>query len=142
MTDTQPGAAGAESMRHLLKELQDSHQQLQRQLRLSALITRLQARFINEQDADVLFGGLLKDLLEITASEYGFIGEIKHSAEGAPYLRTYALSNIAWDEATRRFYDENAPQGLEFTNLETLFGHTVATGEAVMTNEPAKHPKS
>ncbi|WP_071871403.1 PAS domain S-box protein [Atopomonas hussainii] len=142
MADNQQGAADAKSMRHLLNELQSSHQQLQRQLRLSALITRLQARFINEQDADQLFGSLLNDLLDITASEYGFIGEIKHDAQGAPYLRTYALSDIAWDEATRRFYDENAPQGLEFTNLNTLFGHTVATGEAVITNDPAKHPKS
>ncbi|MCJ8169013.1 PAS domain S-box protein [Atopomonas sediminilitoris] len=142
MSDAFGEDSAASSMREVLGQLQDSHQQLQRQLQLSALITRVQSRFIREQDADELFGGLLTDILTITASEYGFIGEIKHRDDGSPYLRTYALSNIAWDQATRDFYDANAPQGLEFSNLKTLFGHTIATGEVVISNEPAADPRS
>jgi hypothetical protein len=28
-------------------------------------------------------------------SEYGFIGEIKYDDEGAPFLQTHAITNIA-----------------------------------------------
>jgi GAF domain-containing protein len=68
---------------------------------LEAVITRAQSEFIGADDRRGAFKGLLDDLLALTDSEYGFIGEVLRTAAGAPYLKTYAITNIAWDTATR-----------------------------------------
>jgi len=88
------------------------------------------------------FNTLLEQLLELTHSEYGFIGEVLQDEAGRPYLKSHALTNIAWDEQTRRFYDDNAMQGLEFRNLNTLFGHVMTTSRPVIANDAPNDPRS
>ena len=51
-----------------------------------------------ERPRGEFFESLLDRILVITNSEYGFLGEVLHDADGAPYLKTYALTNLAWDE--------------------------------------------
>ena len=75
-----------------------------------------------ERPRPEFFERLLDRLLAITNSEYGFLGEVLHDEAGAPYLKTYALTNLAWDDATLALFREQAAKGLEFHNLETLFG--------------------
>lgn len=115
---------------------------LQKSNRLLEAVGRAQSSFISQQDTRSLFDGLLADLLALSQSEYGFIGEILRTSEDGPYLKTYALTNIAWNEETKKFYEGNAPEGLEFYNLETLFGHAIKTGEVVIANDPASDPRS
>ncbi len=112
--------------------------------RLGEAITRAQSEFIRDTDEDrrQAFDGLLADILELTHSEYGFIGEVLYHPEGLPYLKTYAISNIAWDDATRAFYAANAPRGMEFHNLETLFGAALTSGGPVIANDPARDRRS
>jgi PAS domain S-box-containing protein len=109
--------------------------------RLLLAISGAQQEFIGEQDTRELFERLLETMLELTASEYGFIGEILHTPEGEPYLKTHAITNIAWNDETQRFYEENFSQGLEFHNLRTLFGAAMTSGEAVISNDPGKDPR-
>lgn len=104
---------------------------------LGEIITNAQSEFIREEDRQKAFDHLLSDILELTESEYGFIGEILKNDEGNLYLKTYAITNIAWDDATRKFYSEHAPQGMEFSNLDTLFGAAIKSGEVVISNKPA-----
>jgi diguanylate cyclase (GGDEF)-like protein/PAS domain S-box-containing protein len=106
------------------------------------IISRAQSAFIAHTDSRASFETLLTGLLELADSEYGFIGEVLHTADDLPYLRTHAITNIAWDEATRSFYAEHAPQGMEFTNLESLFGAALKTGEPVIANDPANDSRS
>lgn len=82
-----------------------------------------------------MFDSALSDLLDVTESEYGFIGEIRHRND-LPYLKTHAITNIAWNHETRKFYRENVAKGLEFTNLDTLFGVTIRSGQRVISNDP------
>ena len=110
------------------------------------LISKVQSSYIsgkndNNRESEV-FDTILSKILELSKSEYGFVGEILHDENGSPYLKTHAISNIAWNEETKKFYEDNAPNGLEFKNLDTLFGYTIRTGELVITNEPEKHPAS
>jgi len=99
--------------------------------------------FINASVAKrEIFDSLLEKLLDITGSEYGFIGEILHKQDHTPYLKTYAITNIAWNHETRKLYRENVRNGLEFHNLDTLFGYTIRTGEVVISNNPAEDPRS
>lgn len=107
---------------------------------LTECITRVQADFILEDDRRAAFERLLVDILHITDSGYGFIGEVLYDEYRMPYLKTFALTNIAWDEATQKFYDEHAPVGLEFRNLNSLFGYTLRTQQVMLTNSPADNP--
>ncbi|MDD5388604.1 MAG: response regulator [Gallionellaceae bacterium] len=108
--------------------------------RLKNAITRVQGAFISTADTRQAFDSLLHDILDLTGSEYGFIGEVSRR-DGQPYLKTHAISNIAWNEETRRFYDEHVPLGMEFSNPNTLFGAVLRSGEPVIANDPAHDPR-
>jgi GAF domain-containing protein len=99
-------------------------------------INKAQSQFIDEVSPYELFNNILEQLLLITDSEYGFIGEVLYK-NGDPYLKTYALTNISWNSETREFYEKNAPTGLEFYNLNTLFGAVLSTKEVVISNNPS-----
>jgi PAS domain S-box-containing protein len=105
-------------------------------------VVAIQRQFIIQIDPQRAFEEALKLLLELTGSEYGFIGEVLQEPQAMPYLKTCAISDIAWDEPTREFYAKNAPQGMEFRNLYTLFGEVIRTGNAVIANEPSVDPRS
>jgi PAS domain S-box-containing protein len=125
-----------------LEQVQADAEKIAADRRLLKALSDAQSRFILNAEPRVLFDQLLTDLLALTGSEYGFIGEILHDSEGNPYLRTLAISNIAWNEKWRKFYEENAPQGLEFNNYKTLFGAVITSGQPVISNDPANDPRS
>ena len=103
--------------------------------KLKDLISNLSNLIIDTKEIKENFNLILKDLLEITESEYGFIGEVFYENE-EPYLKTYALTNISWNQETRDFYDAHAPNGMEFRNLNTLFGYALKHKESVISNDP------
>ncbi|WNG24745.1 GAF domain-containing protein [Cystobacter fuscus] len=100
-------------------------------------LTEVQTEYIQGHEVPRLFDKLLSVLLKLTGSEYGFIGEVLHTPEGTPFLRTHAITNIAWTRELREFYDRQAPKGMEFTNLQSLFGAVMTTGKPVVSNAPA-----
>jgi len=113
-----------------------AEQQLAKARQMAEAIARAQLEFIVQQDRRKSFDGLLADILALADSEYGFIGEVLRNPQGQPYLKTFAITNIAWNDATRAFYEANAPKGMEFTNLHTLFGEVMKSGRAVVANDP------
>jgi hypothetical protein len=52
--------------------------------------------------------------------EYGFIGEIKRDDEGAMFLQTHAITNVALECFESAFYEENTDSGLIFRSLDCL----------------------
>jgi PAS domain S-box-containing protein len=89
-------------------------------------------------DESIFYNNILNNLLSILDSEYGFIGEVfTDEITNMPFLRTYALTNIAWNEETKKFYEENVAKGLEFKNLNTLFGYCIKNKEIVISNSPS-----
>lgn len=105
-------------------------------------ITEIQRGFISEKEPARQFSRTLACLLELTASEYGFIGEVHREPNGTPWLKTLAITDIAWDDATRRFFDANVETGLEFRHLDNLFGEVLKTGQIVLSNSPDSDPRS
>ncbi len=103
-------------------------------------ISHAQHQYIADIGSHELFTGLLNSILDITDSGYGFIGEILHDANG-PYLKMRAITNIAWNKSTQDFYEKHMPTGMEFHNLDTLFGHVIKTGEPVVSSDPATDPR-
>jgi len=104
-------------------------------------IQNAQAQFIVSEQPSVIFEGLLDQVLFLTDSKFGFIGEVLRTSEGAPYLKSHWITNIAWNDETRELYNRMAPN-LEFHNLDTLFGAVLKTGELVIANDPATDPRS
>ncbi len=119
----------------------DADERFARNTALLEAITRVQSLFITNTNPRILFEELLSTLLSLTGSEYGFIGDIFRRQDGAPYLKTRALTNIAWNEETKALYDRYASMGMEFTNLSSLFGSVMTTGKAVISNNPAVDPR-
>ncbi len=136
-------STAARSQRLLdIQERIKAQKELEGQQNLGRAIVDSQAAFISEENPNKAFDLLLNRLLALTNSEYGFIGEVLHQPDGTPYLKTYAITNIAWNDETRKFYAEHAPQGMEFFNLNTLFGHVIQHQEVVIANNPGKDPRS
>lgn len=110
-------------------------------VQLLQAINHAQSAFLATFDFHRAFDQLLQDVLDLTDSEYGFIGEVHYNQQGAPYLKTHAITDIAWDDASRDFYAEHAATGFEFTNLKSLFGAALTTMEPVIANNAATDPR-
>lgn len=131
-----------QALHRQLTKLEVAERSAQKSNSMLNAISRAQMRFIQHPNLNELFDELLANLLRLTGSEYGFIGQVLREPDGAPYLKTYAITNIAWNEETRLFYEKNAPQGLEFHNRETLFGRVLTTGRPVISNNPGTDPRA
>lgn len=94
-------------------------------------IATIQQRFIHGAQRKEIYELILTTVLEYSDSEYGFIGSVQHDGNGQPYLKTYAITNIAWDKQSRELYQQNIDQGLEFRNLDTLFGYVLKTEQMI-----------
>lgn len=114
---------------------------LNRSNQLLELLTNAQKEFVIKDRGKAGFDLLLNGLLKVTESEYGFIGEVFYKADGSPYLKSHSITNIAWNQETRDFYDQHAAQGMEFHNLNTLFGSVMVTGDIVIANNPYQDPR-
>lgn len=122
---------------------------LNQQNQLLNIISKAQAQFITAQNRLTIFEELLSELLDLTDSEYGFIGEVLFSDDGSavmeesflkirgiPSLKNHAVTDIAWNPETQKLYDENRQTGMEFNNMNTLFGAVIMTGKPVIANNP------
>ena len=115
--------------------------QLTVEAQLLSAITTAQSQFVMSRDARTVFDGMLTALLALTDSAYGFIGEVFHEDDGTPFLKTHAITNIAWSDETRQFYEDNVEQGLEFRNMQSLFGRVITSASVVIANEPSTDPR-
>lgn len=109
---------------------------------LLALIRQLQSRFVRSAEPHRVFDSMLPDLLALSESEYGFIAEVWRDSAGAPFLKIFTLTNIAWDDATQAMVERERVHGIEFRNLKTLFGAALVSGEPVIANDAPNDPRS
>jgi PAS domain S-box-containing protein len=113
------------------------------QRNLLQAVTECSLEFISGQRGfKEVFDRYLQELLGLTESEYGFVAEVLFDPEAKPYLNTHAITNISWNTETRELYEKWNDKGLEFRNLDTLFGHVLTSRSVVITNDPQNHPKS
>jgi PAS domain S-box-containing protein len=117
-------------------------QRVEKQQRMLEAVRRAQAVFIETEDKRRAFEGLLDAFIQLTDSGYGFVGEVLYDVNDKPYLRTHAITNIAWDEASQRLYTDQLDAGMTFSNLKTLFGHAMTTGLPVIANHPRSDPRA
>jgi PAS domain S-box-containing protein len=110
-----------------------------RQARMLEGIAAVQAAFSQLAEVRSGFERLLALLLELTRSEYGFIGEVERNSEGQQVLRTRAITNIAWNDYWKKHFAAHQEEGLVFGNLNNLFGRVILTGEPMVANQAPRH---
>lgn len=118
-----------------------SKQQVPENLLLKAITIAL-SRYIAETDPHLLFNGLLETLLELTDSEYGFIGEVFYSDKQQPFIKSYATTNIAWSEETQQLYEDTQKKGMIFSKPNSLYGAVLKTGQLIIANDPPNDRRS
>ena len=129
-------------------ERQQAEADLQQSNRILQSISSIQTQYLAEVKPEILFARMLELLLELTESEYGFIGEIQTAADGSltvekSYLKfrgrrdlkSQAMTNIIWNESTH-VSAQDPPPDLEVDRLQTLFGAVMVAGETVIANCP------
>ncbi|MDH5710556.1 MAG: PAS domain S-box protein [Gammaproteobacteria bacterium] len=117
-------------------------EKMQQQKKMLDMLHKSTTDFVSKGDFRETMDAMLDTLLEITGSEYGFTGEVLIDDKGCPYMKTHAITNIAWNTETRNLYDNAKAKGFEFHNLDTLFGHVMTTRAHVISNNPSSDPRS
>jgi PAS domain S-box-containing protein len=117
-------------------ELRISNEQLEQRNKLLSALSRVQTQFISEADPRLLFEQLLDELLSLTDSEYGFIGQVLHNSDGEPYLKTHAITNIAWSGRSNGLYGSDETTGMEFESLKTLIAAVMSSGKHIIAHDP------
>jgi len=106
-----------------------SEQALLANHRLLQALTEVQTAFTQGHPAPRLFDQLLGAALELTGSEYGFIGEVVPTAEGAHTLKAHAFQDTVRTDET-------------FGHLQSLFSAVLTSGQPVVSPSPALEPGS
>jgi PAS domain S-box-containing protein len=114
---------------------QNASDLLQRSHLMLNTIASAQFQYILDQDCFSTFNELTLTILEITESEFGFIGEIYYHKDGTPYLKARSLSSLSLSKEFHNFLEGMEPSGLEFHKLEDLLDYTVRTGKALVLND-------
>ncbi len=115
---------------------------LRRQQAILTCVSRLLSLYAGESDSETLFDAALNDILALTGSQYGFIAELEQEPDGAPCLQALAITNIAWDDATRAFHASYAPSGFRFRGMDSLATAALHSRAPVIANDPANDPRS
>ena len=121
---------------------QQAEAMLARQHRLLQAISQAQGLFIASAPPRAAFEALLQEVLVLTQSAFGVVGQVEHPPGQAPLLRVHAITDISWDEASRARYAQVAEQGMVFDNPQSLVGAALISGEPLISNQPASDPRS
>lgn len=88
-----------------------------------------------------VFSEMLAVLLDVTQSEAGFLAEVIHKPGSRPFLRTWALSERHATSEQKRNLAELVANGMEFHNLDSLYGDVVTSGRTVLSDNPLRDPR-
>ena len=105
---------------------------LQRQQALNEAVAQAQTQFIKEQDRGKGFDALLSTILELSASQYGFISAVVDHVNAVPALEVCALADLTWDSKTRLRAQKNKQNNLNYRQMLSLSQSALRTGEPLL----------
>ncbi|WP_420345210.1 ATP-binding protein [Pelagibius sp.] len=136
---------GKSAVRASLNEVTEQVLLAERDKRRAAVLAAVNdahSIYLNQTRNRAAFEELLEKILDLSGADYGMIAEKMQDEGDMPYLKTLAISNIAWDEETRLWYESSARGGMEFRNIDNLRGEPLRTGKVLIANDPKRHPAS
>lgn len=105
-------------------------------------VRQIQGSYIAGAERKAASEQMLAVFLQLTGSAFGFLGEMRTDGNGQRYLKVHAMSDIAWDEASRKLYQDGLSSGFEFHKMDTLFGAVIRSEQAVIANSPPNDPRA
>lgn len=134
------------------KSLADQHEKKMRllawskervdQQKISKSISQAKTLFIKDANSHNVFTSLLQDTLDLSGSQFGFIGELMRSDQGTLEVQIHAISSTA-DNQLIHFYLDG--QELSFANPTVAvtinnipFASAVLQGKPFISNDPGK----
>ncbi|MGD8497894.1 MAG: PAS domain S-box protein, partial [Chromatiales bacterium] len=108
------------------------------QNRMLTAVNRAESRFIADDEPAEVFSDALDDVLALTRSEFGFLGEVVEPPDGEPYLRVYAIGHRGADHGVEAFLRREARGGAELRGTNTLLSRVIADAECVIDNDLSK----
>lgn len=120
----------------------ESERKISQYNQLLQAVNETQLNFYQQEDFRKPLNELFEKILVLLESKFGFMGEVLYDEQGNPYLKSHTITNISWSAETEAFFQQNFRAGIEFRNLDTLFGHSLKTGNAVIANDAANDPRS
>jgi PAS domain S-box-containing protein len=136
---------GEEALVIILYDINDRKKAEEKASKLNELlqaVNETQLSFFLQDDFISPMGTLLEKMLHLTESKFGFIGEVLYNENSEPYLKSHTITNISWSEESQQFYSDNFKAGIEFRNLNTLFGESLRTGKIVIANKAYADPRA
>lgn len=120
--------------------LAGDHRDLIEVSHLNRSIHRAQNIFLTHDSLHAAFEFVLNDLLTLTGSRFGFIGEILHRPDNTRYLRVGAITSIAWNPETEAMYQQVGRRGMIFEQSDNLLGASMTADQAVVANDFSSDP--
>ena len=109
---------------------------LQKKHRLLEAVSVCLTDYLSSENLHAAFDNLLKQLLSLTNSHFGFIGEVLFDSSNSPRLKSLSVSNPASDSNSPLLRETDRNQDPEFSDLLTRFGDAITNGESVIQNSP------
>jgi diguanylate cyclase (GGDEF)-like protein len=110
--------------------------------RLNRAIQRAQNVFHTDDNQDAAFELLLSDLLVLTDSQFGFIGEVLTNSDNSPYLRIGAITDISWSSESAKRFQQRKTRGMLFERLDSLIGASMLSDDVLLSNEFASDSRA
>lgn len=126
----------------LQEDEREAHRALAKSNQLLSMVNEAQSYYISKADPGTLFKAMVNKLLAYTTSQVGFISELLYTDDRRPYMKTRFIANMDWDEKNQGLYAEQYKDGLEFHNMDTLFGSVILSGQPLISNVPEIDPES
>ncbi|BCN92509.1 hypothetical protein THMIRHAM_02940 [Thiomicrorhabdus immobilis] len=109
---------------------------------LSALRLATEEFVADASDSTGVWDDLLTSLLEITESEYGFIGEVVYEEDGKRCLKLHAITNISWDQESQALFEKLKSQDMLLCNRENMIGQVIHSEARIISNDVSHDPRA
>ncbi|WP_143752379.1 PAS domain-containing protein [Marinobacter guineae] len=131
--------------------MHETKQQLARQTALLNMLHDSLTAFVLEGKFRGTLNSMLRSLLELTDSEFGFLAEVLFTPGDVPFLRVQAITDISWDPESAEMYSRVGTEKFEFHDLDNMLGESIrqreiitvsaSQSEGLFTGLPNGHPE-
>lgn len=101
-------------------------------------IQHAQSRYIASGDLVPILDELLTDLLRLTRSDFGFIGELLAGPTTGVKLGARVVKNVGWGAGAQQAGANPAAQKVELRIVEHLIAQVLSSKEPLISNEPPR----
>ena len=104
-------------------------------------IRDVQTRFIEGNKIQEINDRILKKVVQLSESEYGFFGEVLHNQDGNPFVKMHTFSKLSNNVSMQNFIEQHSPPNMEFHNNHNLFGAVLQSKKPTIANDPMRDPR-